>query len=97
MKKAELELKVQDALGEVEFVVNKKESALVTDTVFKVVYDAIIAGEEVTLGKIGKLTTTERAARTARNIQTGEQIEVPACTVPKAKFSKTIKEELKNK
>ena len=39
-----------------------------------------------------KVTVVDRAARVARNPQTGEDMNVPAKKVPKAKIGKALKE-----
>jgi DNA-binding protein HU-beta len=46
----------------------------------------------VTLVGFGTFKVVHRAARKARNPQTGEAIDVPAKTVPKFKPSKAMKE-----
>jgi len=50
------------------------------------------AGEEVTLGGLGKLKVTDRAAKTARNPRTGETVEVPAKKAVKFVPVKALKE-----
>ncbi|TCJ01115.1 HU family DNA-binding protein [Cytobacillus praedii] len=97
MKKAEFELKVNEKLVELGFDLNKKETGQVTDSVFQVAYDLVSQGEEVPLGTLGKLTTSERAARKGRNPQTGEEIDIAASVVPKFKPSKSLKDTLKSK
>ena len=49
-------------------------------------------GEEINIAGLGKFKITERKARTARNPQTGESIEVPAKLVPTFKVGKALKE-----
>ncbi|MBS1272544.1 MAG: DNA-binding protein HU [Candidatus Marinimicrobia bacterium] len=51
--------------------------------------------EKITLVGFGTFSTSERAARTGRNPQTGETINIPATTVPKFKAGKNLKESVK--
>lgn len=53
---------------------------------------ATVAHEEVKLMDGVTLTVAERAARTGRNPQTGETLEIPAKVTPKCKFGKAIKD-----
>ena len=46
----------------------------------------------VTLPSLGKFKVKKRAARTARNPQTGEEIKVPAKKVPAFSSTKSLKE-----
>lgn len=87
MNKGELVKKVQESLG----LKSAKEAQNVVDKVFGVIFESVKAGEEVTLGDIGKLSLTDRAARTCRNPQTGEMIDVPACKAVKFKAAGRLK------
>lgn len=40
--------------------------------------ESVAQGDTVTLGKLGRLSVKERAARAGRNPQTGEAITIPA-------------------
>jgi len=51
--------------------------------------------EKITLVGFGTFSTSERAARTGRNPQTGETINIPATTVPKFKPGKSLKDAVK--
>jgi DNA-binding protein HU-beta len=42
----------------------------------------------------GTFEVSERAAKTGRNPQTGEEIQIPACKVPKFKPGKALKDEV---
>ncbi|WP_026279635.1 HU family DNA-binding protein [Thioalkalivibrio sp. ALgr3] len=59
---------------------------------FEAITDAMRAGEEVTIPGFGKFSVTERAARTARNPATGENVSVPAKKAPAFKAAKGLKE-----
>lgn len=60
--------------------------------------DAIIEklaeGDEVAILGFGSFKVAERSARTARNPQTGEMVEVPASKAVTFKLSKSLKEKL---
>lgn len=47
---------------------------------------------EVNLANIGKFKASYKAARTGRNPQTGEAVEIPARTAVKLTVAKTLKE-----
>ena len=72
--------------------VTKKDAEAMYDDVFGTLTDVVAGGEEVAIPGLGRVKITERAARTARNLQTGGTVEVPAKKVPKFQFSKNIKE-----
>ena len=52
------------------------------------------AGDEVTLPGIGKLKAVHKEARTGRNPQTGEAVEIAAKTVVKFVAAKSLKDSL---
>ena len=60
--------------------------------------DAIVEkrreGDEVAILGFGSFKVADRPARTARNPQTGETVEVPACKAVSFKVSKSLKEKL---
>lgn len=57
-----------------------------------VIEQEIGAGGEVPFSTLGKFKVQKRAARTIRNPQTGEPMDVPAKTVVKFTVSKNLKE-----
>jgi len=71
-------------------------SAAVTESVLDalgaVIQEQLSGGGEVTLPGIGKLSVTERAARTGRHPQTGEEIKIAARRVPKFTAAKALKD-----
>lgn len=73
-------------------------SKAVTEKVLKAfmeeVKGGIKKGERVTLVGFGTFYAAERPARMGRNPRTGEEIKIPACTVPKFKAGKALKDEL---
>lgn len=50
----------------------------VLDAMFQVFEKSLAAGEKITIPGYMALERTERAARTGRNPQTGETVEIPA-------------------
>lgn len=70
---------------------SRRECQLALDTVLEVISDGIATGERVTLAGFGTFDKRERAARTARNPQTGEAVKVRRTSVPGFKPSTTLK------
>ena len=56
--------------------------------------DKLADGKSVTFVGFGTFKTTERAARSGRNPQTGETINIPKATVPSFKAGKALKEKV---
>ncbi len=90
MKKMDLVDAVRNATS-----MNKKESALAVDAVLNAITDALKNGEKIQLIGFGTFEVRERAARTGRNPQTGEEMTIPASKVPAFKPGKELKEALK--
>ena len=65
----------------------KKDAALAVDAYHEVIADAVKAGDKVVIPGVLKVEVKEQAARTGRNPQTGEEMQIPAKKVVKAKFS----------
>lgn len=86
MTNSELVVKVSEKTE-----VSKKETKVILDALNEVIKEAVLNGEEVTLGSLGKFVVKDVDARTCRNPQTGESIEVPAHKTPKFKISSTLK------
>ena len=55
----------------------------------------VAAGNQVQLIGFGTFTTSERAERKGKNPQTGAELIIPACTVPKFKPGKAFKDAVK--
>ncbi len=53
---------------------------------------SLSSGGKVTVTGFGTFTVSHRAARTGRNPQTGETIQIPAVNVPHFKAGKAFKE-----
>lgn len=56
------------------------------------VTEAMANGEDVQLIGFGTFTTSKRAERTGKNPKTGESLVISACTAPKLKFGKAVKD-----
>lgn len=91
MKKQEFVNAVAEKLD-----VKKKDAPAIIDGVVEVIAEAIVAGEEVPFGILGKFQPTERSARKARNPQTGEEMDVAASKGFKLKPSKKFVKETLN-
>ncbi|MDI9260796.1 HU family DNA-binding protein [Alicyclobacillus sendaiensis PA2] len=70
----------------------KKDAEAAVNKVFEVIEKALANGEKVQIIGFGTFETRSRAARSGRNPQTGEVIEIPASTVPAFKPGNKLKE-----
>lgn len=70
----------------------KKDSEEAINAVVKVITNALVAGEKLSIVGFGTFEVVERAAREGRNPQTGESIMIKACKMPKFKPGKAFKE-----
>ena len=64
------------------------------DVFVEAVTEALSSGDEVRVSELGIFSVGTRAARSGRNPQTGEQIQLPASKVPKFKAAKALKDRL---
>lgn len=74
----------------------QKDIAVVVDTVIDTIVNTVASGEKVSIAGFGVFESVERAARTGRNPQTGEPIEIAASKAPKFKAGKAFKDAVKN-
>ena len=72
----------------------KSDAEKIVDCLFTAIADALKQGEEVRLTGFGTFTVASRAARQARNPQTGETVTVAASRQPKFKAGKALKDAL---
>ena len=86
MNKKELIEKVARQTG-----LSKKDSADVLDEFIAVISDELVNGNPVKLIGFGSFEIYERAERRGRNLQTGEDILIPAKKAIKFKPSKNLK------
>jgi DNA-binding protein HU-beta len=85
--KAELIRKIADRANTQQAIAEELFNATVG-----VITEELQAGEEIPFPGLGKLIRTVRAARTGRNPQTGEQIQIPQRYALAFKASSKIKE-----
>jgi DNA-binding protein HU-beta len=89
MNKAEL-------VNEVAKVLNsKKDAQAAVDAVLSNIVDVLEKGGDVTLVGFGTFKVAQRKARTGRNPQTGEAIQIKASKVPKFTPGKAFKDAVK--
>ena len=89
MKKTELIQKAAQASG-----MSKKDIAQALDALLGTIEDTLAQGEGVQITGFGSFAVKEQAARTGRNPQTNETIEIPASRRATFSASKTLKEKL---
>ncbi|SDW43687.1 DNA-binding protein HU-beta [Marininema mesophilum] len=87
MNKTELIDQVASTMGK-----TRKETTLLVEAVLDSISEALRQGEKVSLIGFGNFEVRERAARTGRNPQTGEAIQIEASKVPAFKPGKQLKE-----
>ena len=71
---------------------SKKDAEAALNAFVGAVEDALVKGDKVQLVGFGGFEVRERAARTGRNPQTGETIEIPACKKPSFSAAKALKD-----
>ena len=85
--KAALVEEVADATG-----LTKKRAAIIVDTVFGNIAEALQQGEKVELRGFGSFRLRHREPRRGRNPRTGDRVDVPSRRVPYFKPGKELKE-----
>ncbi len=85
MTKNEMIAAIADETGK-----TKADVTAILASLASVVSKTLKAGDDLTLGGIGKLAAAKRDAREARNPSTGATIQVPAKTVVKFKVAKDL-------
>jgi nucleoid DNA-binding protein len=73
---------------------SKADAARSLDGTLEAITDALKEGEQVVLVGFGTFKISHRAARTGRNPQTGETIEIKASNSVSFKTGKSLKEEV---
>ena len=87
MNKADLVAKVAEKSG-----VTKKDAEKAVAGICAAVQEALAAGDKVQVLGFGTFEVKERAARTGRNPQTGEELQIAASKNPSFKPGKALKE-----
>ena len=90
MKKAEL---IEAVASKSELP--KQDAKKAIDALFETISTTLAKGEKVQLVGFGTFEVRERAERTGRNPQTGEEMTIPATKVPGFKVGKELKEAVK--
>ena len=71
---------------------SKKDAEVTIKATFEAITEAIAKGDKVALIGFGNFEVRDRAARTGKNPQTGEEVKIAACKVPAFKAGKALKE-----
>ncbi|MGM9539215.1 HU family DNA-binding protein [Anaerovibrio sp.] len=87
MNKAELVAKVAEKSG-----ITKKDAEKAVAGIFAAVQETLVEGGKVQVLGFGTFEVKERAARTGRNPQTGEELQIAASRNPSFKPGKALKE-----
>jgi integration host factor subunit beta len=74
-----------------ELHITKKEVALIVNTVFKSISQALAQGDKVEIRGFGSFRVKQLGPRQGRNPRTGEPVRVPAQKVPYFKAGKDLK------
>lgn len=72
--------------------VTNKQAEAVLNALTTTVLDTVRAGGELVITDLGKFGVADRAARTGRNPQTGEALEIAAKRVPTFSAAKALKD-----
>ena len=87
MNKTELVAAIAEKAG-----LSKKDAEGAVKAFTDTVAEQLKAGEKIQLVGFGTFEVAERAARTGKNPQTGEAINIPASKAPKFKAGKALKD-----
>jgi len=87
MTKAELISKVAK-----EAKITKAAAAKAVNAITETITKDLKKGGRISLPGFGTFSVTNRKARTGRNPQTGQEIQIPASKTPKFTVGKTLKE-----
>lgn len=89
MNKTELVNAIASAAG-----VTKADAGRVLDVFMSTVITTLKRGDQIVLPGFGSFSTGNRSARTGRNPQTGQAIQIKASRVAKFKAGKNLKDEV---
>lgn len=73
----------------------KVQAEEVVESIIENITKTLKKGDEVSIAGLGIFSVKTRAARTARNPKTGEQVKVAATRVPKFRAAKALKDAVK--
>ncbi|MBT2281889.1 HU family DNA-binding protein [Priestia megaterium] len=74
----------------------KQDSKKAVDALFETISNTLAEEEKIQLLGFGTFEVRERAERTGRNPQTGQEMTIPASKVPTFKPGKELKEAIKS-
>ena len=89
MNKADLISVMADKSG-----MTKKDSEKALNAFIESVEEALVNRDKVQLVGFGTFEVRERSSRKGRNPQTGEEIDIPAASVPAFKAGKALKDSI---
>jgi integration host factor beta subunit len=87
MKKSDLVDAIAGKTG-----VPKAQAQAIVEDVFELIAEGLSKGEKIDLRGFGTFSVREQAARTGRNPQTGEAIQIPARRAPGFKPGKELRD-----
>ena len=70
----------------------KTDVAMALNATIEVIKKQLVKGKDVTLMGFGTFTRTKRKARVGKNPRSGEEIKIPATTVPKFRPGRELKD-----
>lgn len=89
MKKSEIIETIATITG-----LTKADVTRVFEATFNLIKEELVKGNDVAVSGFGTFKKSERAARTGRNLQTGETIQISASKLVSFKASKALKDEM---
>ena len=92
MTKDELVEKMAEEAG-----ITKVQAGTAVKSMFDGIVSSLQQGNKVSFSGFGTFDVSDRKARTGRNPQTGEAIQIAASKVPKFKAGKAFKEAIKGR
>jgi DNA-binding protein HU-beta len=75
---------------------SRREAESAVDAALKTIEERLASGEEITLTGFGKFHVADRGARTGRNPQTGQPIQIKASRVPRFSAGSKLKQVVNN-
>ncbi|MBW0150488.1 HU family DNA-binding protein [Phenylobacterium sp.] len=81
-----------DRVAAADDKLTKAQAKQIVDGVFAAIRDAAISGEEVSLPGFGKFKVQNKPARTGRNPQTGEAVQIAASKKVSFQPAKALKD-----
>lgn len=75
--------------------INKKDAEKALNAFINIITETLAKGDKVHLVGFGSFEVVERAARTGRNPQTGETMQISESKSPKFKAGKALKDAVK--